>query len=118
MDESSARKPDISAAGQESGSKSRFGRVKMNTVQVTLSMYYKIVGDDLYGGPESRGYAMIVRDFDKKNLESVNLPVLAEEGKAGLAELCKVPVENITLISRREYEANTADLEGPDGEEN
>ena len=87
----------------------------MNTVQVTLSMYYKIVGADLYGGPESRGYAMIVLDFDKKNLESVNLPVLAEEGKAGLAKFCKVPVENITLISRREYEANTADLEGPDG---
>ena len=54
MDESSARKPDISAAGQESGSKSRFGRVKMNTVQVTLSMYYKIVGADLYDGPERR----------------------------------------------------------------
>lgn len=56
----------------------------MNTVQVTLSMYYKIVGADLYGGPESRGYAMIACDYDKKNLESVNLPVLAEEGKAGL----------------------------------
>ena len=25
---------------------------------------------------------MIARDFDKKNLDSVNLPVLAEEGKA------------------------------------
>ena len=40
--------------------KSRFGRVKMNTVQVTLSMYYKIVVLTLYGGLESRGYAMIV----------------------------------------------------------
>ena len=87
----------------------------MNTVQVTLSMYYKIVGADLYGGPESRGYAMIALDFDKKNLESVNLPVLAEEGKAVCAETCKVPVENITLIFRREYKANTADdLEDPD----
>lgn len=26
----------------------------MNTVQVTLSMYYKIVGADLYDGPERR----------------------------------------------------------------
>ena len=41
--------------------------------------------------------------------------VLAEEGKAVCAETCKVPVENITLISRREYKANTADdLEDPD----
>lgn len=31
----------------------------MNTVQVTLSMYYKIVGADLYGGLESRGYAQM-----------------------------------------------------------
>ena len=90
----------------------------MNTVQETLNMHYKIIGVELCGGPESRGYATIVRGFDKKNLESVNLPVLAEGGKAGLAELCKVPVENITLISRWEYEANTADLEDPDGEEN
>lgn len=87
----------------------------MNTVQVTLSMYYKIIGADLYGGPESTGYAMMALDFDKKNLESVNLQMLAEEGKTGFAETCKVPAENVTLISRPEYEANTADLEGPDG---
>lgn len=87
----------------------------MNTIQVTLSVYYKIVGADLYGGPESTGYAMMVLDFDTKNLGSVNLPVLREEGKSGFAETCKVPVENVTLISRQEYEANTADLEGPDG---
>ena len=49
----------------------------MNTVQVTLSMYYKIIGADLYGGPESTGYAMMAFDFDTENLGSVNLPVMA-----------------------------------------
>lgn len=87
----------------------------MNTVQVTLSLYYKIVGADLYGGSESTGYAMMAFDFDKENLGSVNLPELAEEAKTVCVETCKVPVENITLISRLEYETNTADLEGPDG---
>ena len=87
----------------------------MNTVQVTLSMYYKIIGADLYGGPKSEGYAMMAFDFDTENLGSVNLPVMAEEWKAGFAKTCKVPVENITLISRCEYEDNTADPEGPDG---
>ena len=86
----------------------------MNTVQVTLSVYYKIVGADLYGGPESTGYAMMVLDFNTKNLGSVNLPVIAAEGKSGFAEICKIPVENVTLISRQEYEANTAEQEGPD----
>lgn len=94
--------------------KLRFRRVKMNTVQVTLSVYYKIVGADLYGGPESTGYAMMALDFNTKNLGSVNLPVMAAEGKSGFAETCKVPVENVTLISRQEYEANTAEQEGPD----
>ena len=93
----------------------KIGRAKMNTVQVTLSLYYEIVGADLYGGPESTGYAMVAFDFDTENLGSVNLPVMAEEWKAGFAKTCKVPVENITLISRCEYEDNTADLEGPDG---
>lgn len=87
----------------------------MGTVQVTLSVYYKIVGADLYGGPESTGYAMMMLDFDTENLGSVNLPVMAAEGKSVFAETCKVPKENATLISRQEYEANTADLEGPDG---
>lgn len=93
----------------------KIGRAKMNTVQVTLSLYYEIVGADLYGGPESTGYAMMAFDFDTENLGSVNLPVMAEEWKAGFAKTCKVPVENITLISRCEYEDNTADPEGPDG---
>lgn len=92
----------------------KFRRAKMNTVQVTLSVYYKIVGADLYGGPESTGYAMMALDFNTKNLGSVNLPVMAAEGKSGFAETCKVPVENVTLISRQEYEANTAEQEGPD----
>ena len=86
----------------------------MNTVQVTLSLYYEIVGADLYGGPESTGYAMMAFDFDTENLGSVNLSVMAEEWKAGFAKTCKVPVENITIISRCEYEDNTADLEDPD----
>ena len=44
----------------------------MNTVQVTLSLYYEIVGADLYGGPESTGYAMVAFDFDMaENLGSV-----------------------------------------------
>ena len=93
----------------------KIGRAKMNTVQVTLSLYYEIVGADLYGGPESTGYAMMAFDFDTENLGSVNLSVMAEEWKAGFAKTCKVPVENITLISRCEYEDNTADPEGPDG---
>lgn len=105
-------KPDIFEKTYES---IKIGRAKMNTVQVTLSLYYEIVGVDLYGGPESTGYAMVAFDFDTENLGSVNLPVMAEEWKAGFAKTCKVPVENITLISRCEYEDNTADLEGPDG---
>lgn len=85
----------------------------MEKVQVTLNVYYKIVGADLYGGPESTGYAMMALDFDKENLGNVKLPVLAKKGRAGFAETCKVPVENVTVVSRQEYEANTANLEDP-----
>ena len=41
------------------------------------------------------------------------VPVVAKEGRAGFAETCKVPLENVTVVSRLEYEANTANLEGP-----
>ena len=79
----------------------------MNTVQVTLSLYYEIVGADLYGGPESTGYAMMAFDFDTENLGSVNLPVMAEEWKAGFAKTCKVPVEkynpHLQVRVRRQY---------------
>lgn len=86
----------------------------MNTVQVTLNVYYKIVGADLYGGLESTGYAMMKLDFDKENLKDMDFQKLTEECAAGFAEMCKIPVKNVILISRQEYEANTADLEGPD----
>ena len=86
----------------------------MNTIQVTLSVYYKIVGADLYGGPESTGYAMVNVDFDNESLKDMDFQQFKEECVAGFAEMRKVPVENVTLISRQEYEANTAEQEGPD----
>lgn len=52
----------------------------MNTVQVTLNVYYKIVGADLYGGPESTGYAMMNVDFDKENLKDMDFQKRDEQG--------------------------------------
>lgn len=87
----------------------------METVQATLSIYYKIIGADLYGGPESVGYGVMVYDFDEATLGIVDLPTLAETGRTTFAKTCKVPAEKVTHITRQEYKDNTKDLKGPDG---
>ena len=87
----------------------------MDTIQATVSIYYKIVGADLYGGPESVGYGVMVYDFDEATLEIADLPTLVETGKTTFAKTCKVPAKRVTHITRKEYKDNTEDLEGPDG---
>lgn len=86
----------------------------MNTVQVTLSIYYKIMDADLYGGVGSTGYSKIDIDYDLSDLAKVDIQSLGETCAWEFAKICKVPTENVVCISRTEYEANTADLEGPD----
>ena len=47
------------------------------------------------------------RDLAMEDLSSVKLQIFAEENIANFAEMLKVPKENVRIISRTEYKANT-----------
>lgn len=83
----------------------------MNTVQVTLSIHYKIMDADLYGGVGSTGYTKIDIDYDRSDLANVDIQSLGETCAEEFAKICKVPTENVVSIPREEYENATKDWE-------
>lgn len=78
----------------------------MEKVNVTLVLYFEIRDAEIYGGVGEIGYAKQMLDFETDYLKDVKLSEAAEMSIQGFAELCKVPVENVKIISRQEYEDN------------
>lgn len=80
-----------------------------NEIRATVSLFFEIKGADIFGGAELVGYSESKIDLDTVCLSIFDLEEYAREQIKGFAELCKVPEENIRIISRREYEENTDD---------
>lgn len=76
-------------------------------IHATVSLFFEIKGADIFG--EAVGYSESKIDLDSVCLSRFDLEEYAREQIKGFAELCKVPEENIRIISRQEYEENTDD---------
>lgn len=78
-------------------------------VNVTLVLYFEVKNSEVYGGDGTVGYAEQRMDLETNDLSNVKLLEASECATNGIAELCKVPAENVRIISRTEYEDNTDD---------
>lgn len=83
---------------------------------IKLSIYFEITDAELYGGKDSVGYASTGIEIFHINYEKDNLfnkKELMEKyinGQAkAMAAMAKVPIENVRVISKEEYEINTDD---------
>ena len=79
----------------------------MEKLNATLVLYFEIKDSEIYGGDGEIGYAEQKMDLMTNDLGDIKLQEAVESAKKGLAKLCKVPVENVRIISRTEYEENT-----------
>lgn len=79
----------------------------MKGINVTISLYFEVKDAEIFGGAGEVGYSEINMDLAAEDLPSVKLQIFAEENIANFAEMFKVPKENVRIISRTEYKANT-----------
>lgn len=79
----------------------------MKGINVTISLYFKVKDAEIFGGAGEVGYSEINMDLAAEDLSSVKLQIFAEENITNFAEMFKVPKENVRIISRTEYKANT-----------
>ena len=79
----------------------------MKEINVTISLYFEVNDAEIFGGVGEVGYSEINMDLAMEDLSSVKLQIFAEENIANFAEMLKVPKENVRIISRTEYKANT-----------
>lgn len=79
----------------------------MKEINVTISLYFEVKDAEIFGGTGEVGYSEINMDLAMEDLSSVKLQIFAEESIANFAEMLKVPKENVRIISRTEYKANT-----------
>ena len=81
---------------------------------IKLEVYFEVKDAAVYGGLSSVGYASAEIDsckidygkegiFNKKEL----MEEYIKRQREGMAELCKVPVECVRVISKEEYDCNT-----------
>ena len=76
-------------------------------LHVVASMFLEIIDSEMYGGQGSVGYAMN-RWVGVNNIEQINDDVVGNTIKS-FAEMLNVPVENVRVISKEEYDAATED---------
>lgn len=74
-----------------------------------MNFYFEIKDSEIYGGDGEIGYAEQKMDLETCDLGNVKLLEAAQSAVEGFAGLCRVPVENVRIISRDEYEENTED---------
>lgn len=75
----------------------------------TLSLYFEVKDSEVFGGPGEVGYTETKINFNSEDLEWINLQKYAQAQIETVAGICKVPQENVRIISRTEYEENTED---------
>lgn len=79
----------------------------MEKVNITLVFYFEIKDAEIYGGEGEIGYAEQKMDLITNDLADIKLQEAAKSAREGFAKLCKVPIDNVRIISRVEYEDNT-----------
>lgn len=74
-------------------------------INVTIHLFFEIKNSYMF--EYETGYSETRAEFKTENFENFNLKKYAEEQREVFAKMCKVPVENVRIISRKEYEENT-----------
>ena len=76
-------------------------------IDVTISLFFEVRDAEIFGGKGESGCSEVNIDFHTEDLTGFKLREYAQKQLVGLAELLKVPQENIRIIKREEYEENT-----------
>lgn len=80
--------------------------LKMNKINVTISLYFEVKDSEMFGGVGEIGYTEVKADLEVEDLSNIKIQDFAEDMIAGYAEMLKVPKENVCIISRTEYAEN------------
>lgn len=78
--------------------------MKEEKINGTISLYFEIKDLEFFGGT---GYSEIKVDFNAADLRDFQLQEWAESQRKCIAEMLSVVKENVSIISRKEYEENT-----------
>ena len=81
----------------------------MNKINITIEMFFEIRNAEMYGGEGSVGYVEIKEDICLESLKDYDLQADAKGKIKGFADMMKVSREDVRIISRTEYEENTAE---------
>lgn len=76
-------------------------------VFVTISLFFEITGSEIFD--HDIGYTETRVDLFVEDLKGIDLQKYVEGQRNGYAEMCNVPVDNVRIISREEYEENTGE---------
>lgn len=76
---------------------------------ITISLYFEIHDADIYGGKGTIGYANTNVDLKVSALAKADINNYVEMQRQGVAEMCKVDKQKVIVISRTNYEEETAD---------
>ena len=79
----------------------------MDKVNVTISIYFEVKNEEVFGGEGSTGYTEHRTDVTLEKLSKCDLYEYAKVNIKGIAKMLAVPEENVRTISRQEYEENT-----------
>lgn len=82
----------------------------MNNV-MSLGIYFEITDAELYGGKDSIGFAATIVGITANALQKMDFAKYADRQREAAAGMCKVPLENVRIISREEYEEADEELE-------
>lgn len=80
--------------------------LKMDKINVTISLYFEVKDSEMFGGVGEIGYTEVMVDLEVEELTNVKIRVFAEDMIEGYAKMFNVPKEKVRIISRTEYEEN------------
>lgn len=83
--------------------------MKSTAKPITIGLYFEIKDAVIYGGAGSFGHANTSIECNADDLTEGQLKKYIEAQITGMARMCKVPEENVKLISRAEYEDYTGE---------
>lgn len=80
---------------------------EMENILLSLGIYFEVKDAELYGGEGTLGYAATIIDISVDDMQKADFTKYANTQIEGMANFCKVPLENVRIITRDEYEENT-----------
>jgi len=86
-----------------------------NLINIDITLYFRILNSEMYGGKGTEGYSQI-KYGEVKNLEIID-DAFVERQKGIQAEMLKVSTDDVMLISKEDYDIATNDEEDYDEDE-